>query len=52
LVDLSWASSRLEGNTYSLLDAKQLIELGQAAEGKDAAETQMILNHKAAIEFL
>ena len=44
LVDLSWASSRLEGNTYSLLDTKRLIELGQAAEGKDAAETQMILN--------
>jgi len=52
LVDLSWASSRLEGNTYSLLDTKQLIEKGKAAEGKDAAETQMILNHKAAIEFL
>jgi Fic family protein len=52
LVDLSWASSRLEGNTYSLLDTKRLIELGQAAEGKDAAETQMILNHKSAIEFL
>jgi hypothetical protein len=52
LVDLSWASSRLEGNTYSLLDTRRLIEDGQAAEGKDAAETQMILNHKAAIEFL
>jgi len=52
LVDLSWASSRLEGNTYSLLETKRLIELGHAAEGKDASETQMILNHKAAIEFL
>jgi hypothetical protein len=52
LVDLSWASSRLEGNTYSLLDTKRLIEEGQAAEGKDAAETQMILNHKTAIEYL
>jgi hypothetical protein len=52
LVDLSWASSRLEGNTYSLLDTKELIEHGRAAEGKDAAETQMILNHKAAIEFV
>src|SRR6266404_5285187 len=52
LVDLSWASSRLEGNTYSLLDTRRLIEEGQAAEGKDIAETQMILNHKAAIEFL
>ncbi|MGH9970591.1 MAG: Fic family protein [Pyrinomonadaceae bacterium] len=52
LVDLSWASSRLEGNTYSLLDTERLIELGEAAEGKDALETQMILNHKAAIEFI
>ena len=52
LVDLSWASSKLEGNTYSRLDTQHLIEFGQAAEGKDALETQMILNHKAAIEML
>ena len=52
LVDLSWASSRLEGNTYSRLDTQNLIEFGQAAQGKDAQETQMILNHKAAIEML
>lgn len=52
LIDLSWSSSRLEGNTYSRLDTERLIEFGQAAEGKDALETQMILNHKAAIELL
>lgn len=52
LIDLSWSSSRLEGNTYSLLDTRELIERGTAAPGKDAKETQMILNHKAAIEFL
>ncbi len=52
LVDLSWASSRLEGNTYSLLDTERLIQFGEAAQGKDAIETQMILNHKAAIEFI
>jgi hypothetical protein len=52
LIDLSWASSRLEGNTYSRLDTQRLIEFGQEAEGKDAKETQMILNHKAAIELL
>lgn len=52
MVDLSWASSRLEGNTYSRLDTQNLIELGQIASGKDALETQMILNHKAAIELL
>jgi hypothetical protein len=43
LVDLSWASSRLEGNTYSRLDTQNLIQFGQVAQGKDAIETQMIL---------
>jgi Fic/DOC family len=52
LIDLSWASSMLEGNTYSRLDTERLIEFGQAAEGKNALETQMILNHKQAIEYL
>jgi Fic family protein len=52
LVDLSWASSRLEGNTYTQLDTQNLVEFGQAAAGKDAIETQMVLNHKAAIEML
>lgn len=52
LIDLSWNSSRLEGNTYSLLDTKRLIDLGEEAEGKERLEAQMILNHKDAIEFL
>ena len=52
LIDLSWASSRLEGNTYNRIDTQNLIEFGQAARGKDVRETQMILNHKAAIEML
>ena len=52
LIDLSWNSSRLEGNTYSLLETELLLELGEIAEGKDALEAQMILNHKAAIELL
>lgn len=52
LIDLSWASSHLEGNTYSRLDTLELIEHGRAAQGKGAVETQMILNHKAAIELL
>jgi fido (protein-threonine AMPylation protein) len=51
LIDLSWASSRLEGNTYTRLDTQNLLEFGQVAEGKDATETQMILNHKNAIEY-
>lgn len=52
LIDLSWASSKLEGNTYTRLDTQRLIEHGEAATGKDARETQMILNHKRAIEYL
>lgn len=52
LIDLSWASSHLEGNTYSRLDTVALIELGRTATGKGAIETQMILNHKSAIELL
>lgn len=52
LIDLSWASSQLEGNTYSRLDTLELIEHGKAAQGKAVLETQMILNHKAAIELL
>ena len=52
LIDLSWASSNLEGNTYSRLDTRELIEHGKSAQGKAALETQMILNHKSAIELL
>lgn len=52
LIDLSWNSSRLEGNTYSLLDTKRLIAFGQEAQGKEQLDAQMILNHKDAIEFL
>ena len=52
LIDLSWASSRLEGNSYTHLDTERLIHFGEVAEGKDAIETQMILNHKEAIEYL
>jgi len=52
LIDLSWNSSRLEGNTYSLLETERLLAVGEAASGKNALEAQMILNHKDAIEFL
>lgn len=52
LIDLSWNSSRLEGNTYSLLETERLLELGESVDGKDVREAQMILNHKTAIEML
>ena len=52
LIDMAWASSALEGNTYTRLDTKNLLEYGVRAEGKAATDAQMILNHKQAIEFL
>lgn len=52
LIDLSWNSSRLEGNTYSLLETERLIELGESADNKDAREAQMILNHREAIDLI
>lgn len=52
LIDLSWNSSRLEGNTYSLLETEKLLATGEEAPGKDPREAQMILNHKDAIEFI
>ena len=52
LVDLSWASSRMEGNTYDILETERLIRFGQEASGKDRKEAVMILNHKEAIEYV
>jgi Fic/DOC family len=52
LIDLSYNSSRLEGNTYSRLDTQKLVEEGITAEGKVHEETVMVMNHKEAILFL
>ena len=52
LVDLSWASSRMEGNTYNILETERLIRFGQEAAGKDRREAVMILNHKEAIQYV
>lgn len=52
LIDLSYNSSRLEGNTYSRLDTQRLVEEGVSAQGKVHEETVMIINHKEAILFL
>lgn len=52
LIDLSYNSSRLEGNTYSLLETERLVIEGASAEGKLEAEKIMILNHKEAIRYL
>jgi Fic family protein len=52
IIELSWKSSKIEGNTYTLLDTEKLILENKAAPGKTKDETQMILNHKEAFEFV
>ncbi len=52
LIDLSYNSSRLEGNTYSLIDTQRLLLEGASAEGKLEEEKIMILNHKEAIRYM
>lgn len=51
-VELSWKSSALEGNTYTLLDTKLLLLEGVKAKNKTEFETQMVINHKNAIAFI
>jgi len=50
-IELSWKSSQIEGNTYTLLETESLLKEGVVAKGKTKDETQMILNHKKALEF-
>jgi len=50
LIDLSWYSSRLEGNNKSLLDTRELFRRGRSPG--DDADATMLLNHKEAIEFI
>jgi Fic family protein len=52
LIDFAFNSSRLEGNTYTLIDTERLVLQGAAAPGKPNAERIMILNHKEAIDYL
>ena len=51
-IDLSWKSSQIEGNTYSLLETERLLKEKEAVEGKSKDEAVMLLNHKAAIDFI
>jgi Fic family protein len=52
LIELSFASSSLEGNTYDLIQTEALVKYGQVAQGKTAHEAKMILNHRDAIHYL
>lgn len=51
-IDLSWKSSQIEGNTYSLLETEKLLKEKEAAAGKTKEEAIMLLNHKDALNFI
>lgn len=51
-IELSWKSSKIEGNTYTLLDTELLLKEGISAANRMQAETQMILNHKRAFDYI
>lgn len=51
-VDLSWKSSQIEGNTYSLLETERLLKEKETASGKTKEEAIMLLNHKEALDFI
>lgn len=51
-IDLSWKSSQIEGNTYSLLETERLIKEKAIAQGKSKEEATMLLNHKDALDFI
>jgi Fic family protein len=51
-IDLSWKSSQIEGNTYTLLETERLLKEKETAEGKPKDDATMLLNHKEAINFI
>lgn len=51
-VELAWKSSKIEGNTYTLLDTERLLKENISAEGKTAEETQMVMNHKKVLDYV
>lgn len=52
IIEFSWKSSQIEGNTYSLLETERLIGESEETKGKTHEEAQMILNHKKAFDFV
>ena len=51
-IDLSWKSSQIEGNTYSLLETERLLKERETANGKTKEEAVMLLNHKSTLDFI
>lgn len=51
-IELAWKSSKIEGNTYTLLDTERLLNENISAQGKTKEETNMVLNHKKALDYI
>ena len=51
-IDLSWKSSQIEGNTYTLLQTESLFKEGKHTKGNTKAEAVMLLNHQAALDYV
>lgn len=51
-IDLSWKSSQIEGNTYTLLETELLLKEKHTASGRTKDEATMLLNHKEALDFI
>jgi Fic family protein len=51
-IELSWKSSKIEGNTYTLLDTEKLIREGVESVTNTKEEAIMILNHKKSLNYI
>lgn len=51
-IELSWMSSKIEGNTYTLIETELLLEKNKSSDERTKAETEMILNHKEALSYI
>ena len=51
-IELAWKSSKIEGNTYTLLDTERLLKENVSAQGKTKEETLEIINHKTALDYI
>ncbi len=51
-IELSWKSSKIEGNTYTLLETEYLLKEHKEPKGHTHEEAVMILNHKIALDYI
>ncbi|MEX2340947.1 MAG: Fic family protein [Candidatus Paceibacterota bacterium] len=52
IVEFSWKTSQIEGNTYDLISTERLLRYGEKSKSNTEHEAQMIINQKEALEFI